>query len=175
MENEAPTQLAEEGKRAYERRQYDQAADLFRRASQGFILGHDGLMAAEMDNNLSVTLLQAGKSQEALEAALGTDQVFAGAGDLKRQGMAFGNQAAALEALRRTDEALAAYDRSAQLFSQAGEGDLLAMVKKSAAAIRLKRGDVLQSALNMVGSVEAKTKPSFFERIFKFFIRIKPW
>ena len=173
MENEAPTQLAEEGKRAFEHGQYDQAADLFRRASQGFSLGHDGLMAAEMDNNLSVTLLQAGKSQEALDAALGTDQIFAG--DLKRQGMAFGNQAAALEALHRTDEALAAYDRSAQLFSQAGEGDLLAMVKKSAAAIRLKRGDVLQSALNMVGSVEAKTKPSFFERIFKFFIRIKPW
>lgn len=176
MENDNPAQLAEEGKRAFERGQYDQAADLFRRASRGFSLGRAGQdTTAEMDNNLSVALLQGGKLQEALDAALGTDEIFAKMGDIKRQGMALGNQAAALEALHRTDEALNAYERSAQLFSQAGEGDLLAMVKKSAAAIRLKRGDIVQSALNMVGSVEAKTKPSFFERILKFIVRLKPW
>ncbi len=166
-----PALLSQQGKTAFERGQYDEAANLFRRAAQG--LGQAD--AAEMNNNLSVALLQAGKAPEALEAALGTDQIFAQAGDRRRQGMALGNQAAALEALGRTDEALAAYDRSAEVLSQAGEGDLLAFVKKSAAAIRLKRGDVVQSALNMVGSVEAKSKPTFFERILKFFLRFKTW
>ena len=52
---------------------------------------------------------------------------------------------------------------------------MLALVKKSMAAIRLKRGDVLQSALKMVGSVEAKSKPSFWERVLKFLMRFKPW
>jgi hypothetical protein len=89
--------------------------------------------------------------------------------------MALGNQAAALEALNRADEALQAYGRSEKLFEQIGEGDLQAMVKKSMAAIRLKRGEILQSALNMVGSVEAKSKPSFFERILRFLLRLKPW
>ena len=52
---------------------------------------------------------------------------------------------------------------------------MLALVKKSMAAIRLKRGDVLQSALKMAGSVEAKSHPSFFDRILRFLLRFKPW
>ncbi len=175
MANDDPARLAEEGKRAYQDGDYDQAAELFRRAAQGYSLANDGLMAAEMKNNLSVALLQGKKPQDALDAALGTDEVFADAHDLKRQAMALGNQAAALEALKRNDEALAAYERSAELFGQAGEGDMRAMVKKSAAAIRLKRGEVVGSALNMVGSIEAKEHPSLIERILKFFVRLKPW
>jgi hypothetical protein len=124
---------------------------------------------------VSVALLQAGQPADALQAVQGTDQVFAGARDLKRQGMALGNQAAALDALKRADEALAAYERAAGLFQQAGEGDLLAMVKKSSAAIRLKRGQVGESALNMIGSLDAKENPSFFERILRFLARLKPW
>ncbi len=173
--NDDPAQLAEEGKRAFQNDQFEQAADLFRRAAEGYTLGRAGLLAAEMKNNLSVALLQAGKAQEALDAALDTDRIFAEAGDLKRQGMALGNQAAALEALKRSDEALAAYDRSAEIFERAGEGDLRAMVKKSAAAIRLKHGSLVESALNMVGSVESKQRPSLFDRIVKFIIRLKPW
>jgi tetratricopeptide (TPR) repeat protein len=175
-ENDNPALLEKQGKLAFERGQYKEAAEFFRRASQALSLGGATPdTVAEMNNNLSVALLLAGKPGEALEAALGADQVFAALNDRKRQGMSLGNQAAALEALGRADEALAAYDRSVEILGKAGEGDLLAMVKKSAAAIRLKRGDVVQSALNMVGSVEAKTKPSIFERILKFFLRFKTW
>jgi tetratricopeptide (TPR) repeat protein len=175
MAADSPARLAEEAKHAYERGQFDQAAALFRRAAQGYTLSRADLEAAETKNNLSVTLLQAGKPREALEAALGTDQVFAGASDLKRQAMALGNQAAALEALNRMDEALETYERSAALFEQAGEGDMRAMVKKSMAAIRLKRGELIESALNMVGSAEAKSKPSLLDRILKFLLRFRPW
>jgi hypothetical protein len=89
--------------------------------------------------------------------------------------MAIGNQAAALDALHRTDEALEAYARAEALFAELGEGDMLALVKKSMAAIRLKRGDLLQSAFNMVGSVEAKSKPSLFDRLLRFLLRFRPW
>ncbi len=173
--NDDPARLAEEGKRAFQNDQFESAAELFRRAAEGYTLSRAGLLAAEMKNNLSVALLQAGKAQEALDAALDTDRIFAEAGDLKRQGMSLGNQAAALEALKRTEEALAAYERSAEIFDRAGEGDLRSMVKKSAAAIRLKRGQVVESALNMVGSIESKQHPSIFDRIMKFIVRIKPW
>ncbi len=85
--------------------------------------------------------------------------------------MAVGNQAAALEALKRWDEALAAYDRSAELFSQVGDGELRAMVLKSAAAIKLRRGKVSESAFKMIGSLEAKEKPSIFERMLRSLLR----
>ena len=166
-----PAQIADQGKQAFESKNFIEAAELFRQAAEGFTAGNSALMAAEMMNNMSVALLQAGRAQEALNAALGTDQIFADAKDIKRQGMAVGNQAAALEGLNRYDEAIAAFERSAELFAQAGEGDLRSMVMKSAAAIKLKTGKITDSAFKMMGSLDVKENPSFFERILKFFLR----
>lgn len=166
-----PAQLELQGKKAFENKNFAEAADLFQQAARGYALGRAGLHAAEMMNNASVALLQAGKAQEALNAALNTDDIFADAKDKKRQAMALGNQAAALEALSRYDEALQKYEQSAELFAQINEGDLRAMVMKSAAAIKLKTGKITDSAFKMLGSLDAKDTPSFFERVLKFFAR----
>jgi tetratricopeptide (TPR) repeat protein len=167
----APDQTAAQGKLAFENKKFTEAADLFRQAAESYADEREELMAAEMKNNMSVALLQDGKAREALDAALGTDQIFEGAKDIKRQGMAIGNQAAALEGLHRYDEAITAYERSAELFAQAGEGDLRAMVMKSAAAIKLKTGKITDSAFKMMGSLDVKDNPGFFERILKFLLR----
>ena len=166
-----PAQLAKQGKHAYADKEFEEAAELFRLAAEGFASARAGIMAAEMKNNLSVALFQAGKPQAALDAALGIDEFFADAKDIKRQATALGNQAAALEGLNRIDEALEKYERSADLFRQAGEGDLRAVVMKSAAAIKLKRGKITDSAFKMIGALDAKDRPSIFERILKFFLR----
>ena len=163
--------LAEDGKTAFEAGQYEAAAGLFENAAQGYASLNDKANAAEMKNDLSVALLKLGRGQAALDAVLGTDQVFARASDLKRQGMAMGNQAAALESLKRWDDALAAYERSAGLFADAGEGELRSVVLKSAAAIKLRRGKIGESAIKMIGSIEAKEKPSLFDRLLKFLLR----
>ena len=169
--NSDPQTLNEQGKQAFQAGQLEEAVDSFRAAAQAYVSAHDELNAAESRNNLSVALLQLGKAQESLEAALGTDELFAKAGDLKRQGMALGNQAAALEALKRFDDALAVYERSAAVFDQAGEGDLRAMVLKSAAAIKLGRGKVKESVFKMIGSLEAEQNPSIFDRILRALMR----
>jgi tetratricopeptide (TPR) repeat protein len=166
-----PSQLETQGKQAFGNKKFNEAAELFRRAADEYTLGRAGLNAAEMMNNMSVALLKAGKPQAALDAALGTDQIFEGARDVKRQAMALGNQAAALEGLNRFDEAVEKYELSAELFRQAGEGDLRAMVMKSAAAVKLKTGKVTESAFKMMGSLDAKEKPGFFERILKFVLK----
>jgi tetratricopeptide (TPR) repeat protein len=164
--------LTENGKLAFEAGNYESAAAMFEDSAQGYAALNDQVNAAEMKNNKSVALLKMGKPQEALDAAFGTQEIFAHAGDLKRQGMAIGNQAAALEALKRYDEAFAAYEESAGIFADAGEGDLRSMVLKAGAGIKLKRGKVTDSAIKMIGSLEAKEKPSIFERILKFLLRI---
>lgn len=166
-----PTDLAEQGKRAFEEKKFDEAARLFDEAAQGYTADRGGANAAEMRNNMSVALLQAGKAQHALDAADGTDRVFADEKDSRRQAMALGNQAAALETLGRRDEAITKYEQAAELFRAAGEGDMRAMVMKSAAALKLKQGKVSDSAFKMMGALEAKDKPSFFERILRFFTR----
>lgn len=166
-----PSQLEAQGKRAFADKKFDEAAALFREAADGYTQGNLGLMAAEMMNNVSVALLQAGKPQESLDAVMGTEKIFEEAKDIKRQAMALGNTAAALEGLNRYDEAIQAYELSADLFGQVNEGDLRAMVMKSAAAIKLKTGKIAESAFKMMGSLDVKETPGFFERILRFFLR----
>ena len=166
-----PHQFDAKGKQAFANKKFDEAAEYFRQAVEGYTLGRAGLLAAESKNNLSVALLQAGKAQEALDAALDTDKVFAGVKDVRRQAMAIGNQAAALEGLHRYDEAIEKYELSAELFGSVNEGDLRAMVMKSAAALKLKTGKITESAFKMMGSIDVKDNPTFFERIMKFFLR----
>jgi tetratricopeptide (TPR) repeat protein len=166
-----PAELANQGKHAFQEKKFEEAASLFQQAADAFTSSRNGLMAAEMQNNRSVALLQAGKAQEALAAAGNTDEYFANAKDFRRQAMALGNQAAALDALHRYDEAIAKYERSADLFADVKDGDMRAMVIKAAAAIKLKTGKVTDSAFKMMGALDAKEKPSIFERIMKFFLR----
>ncbi len=166
-----PSQLDAQGKQAFTEKKFQNAVDYFKQAADLYQAESNSLQAAEMMNNASVALLQAGQADEALEATLGTDEIFANAKDIKRQAMAVGNQAAALEALSRYDEAIQKYEQSAELFAQINEGDLRAMVIKSAAAIKLKTGKITDSAFKMMGSLEAKDNPTFFERILKFFMR----
>jgi tetratricopeptide (TPR) repeat protein len=174
MTTSDPGQLAEQGKQAFAAKEFDQAASFFTQAASAYAALEDALNAAEMKNNLSVALLQADKAKAALDAAAGTDQVFAQAGDVKRQAMAFGNQAAAFEALKKLDQALEAYERSAALFAEAGETEMRSIVLQSAAAIKLRRGKMMDSALSMIGSVEATKKPNLLQRFLRFLLRIRP-
>lgn len=167
-------QLAEEGKRAFAAGRYAEAAFAFAEAAQGFTLGGDELQAAEMKNNLSVALLKDNQPQQALEAAAGTDKIFEVHKDASRQAMALGNQAAAQEALNRFDEALALYERSADLFAQTGKHDMQSLVLKSAAGIRLRQGKLNEAGMQMLGSLGAVERPSLLQRILKFILRLKP-
>lgn len=164
--------LADEGKQAYAKGNYLAAADLFLQAAQAYESVPDALNAAEMKNNQSVALLQAGKAKEALEATDGTEQIFEKAGDIKRQGIAISNRAAALEGLKKWKEALAEYDRAASLFEQIGEGDMHSIVRKAAANINLKRGRIVDSQMDVYDSLRLVEKPTFTQRMMKFLMRI---
>lgn len=172
MDQPNPITFAEKGKREYGNGNYAAAADLFSQAAQAYALVQDELNAAEMKNNQSVALLQAGKAEEALRATEGTEEVFRNAGDLRRQGVAAGNRAAALEGLKKWDEALAEYDRAAALFEQAGAGDMHSVVRKAAANLNLKRGRITASQLDVYDSLRLVEKPTLTQRIMKFLIRI---
>jgi tetratricopeptide (TPR) repeat protein len=164
--------LADDGKKEYEQGNYKAAAALFSQAAQAYTAVGDELNAAEMKNNESVASLQAGDARAALQAVEGTEEVFLKAGDLKRQGIAISNRAAALEGLRKWKEALAEYDRAATIFEQAGEGDMHSLVRKSAANINLKRLRVNDSQMDVYDSLRLVEKPSLTQRFMKFLMRI---
>ncbi len=171
MENTALA-INEEGKDAFQKGDFEKAISLFQQAADAHLKAENPLDAAEAQNNLSVALLQVDRAEESLKAAEGTDKIFEEAGDVLRQAMALGNQASALDALGKAEEAIALYQQSVQLFDQIGEADLKATVLKSIAAIKLRKGKIQDSAIDMLDSLGATPKPTFFQRILKFFLRL---
>jgi tetratricopeptide (TPR) repeat protein len=167
-----PINLAENGKSEYGKGNFKAAASLFSQAARVYRSAQDELNAAEMKNNESVAWLQAGKARESLQATDGTEVIFEKAGDIKRQGIAISNRAAALEALSKWKEALSEYERAASLLEQAGEGDMHSMVRKAMANLNLKRGRINDSQMDVYDSLRLVDKPSFSQRVMKFLMRI---
>ena len=167
-----PQQIAKEGKSAYTKGDYAQAAQAFEAARQGYISAGDDLLAAEMANNGSVALLQAGDAQAALQAVDGTAATFSTAGDQKRQAMALGNQAAALEALKQTEEAEKLYWQAAEILGTLGEDELRLSVMQSISALQLRTGRQLQAVATMQSGVENLGKPTLKQRLLKRLLNI---
>lgn len=168
----SPSLLAEQGKQAFASGKFAEAAECFSLAATQYQATSDACNAAEMNNNLSVALLKLGKARQALDAAAHTDKVFEQAGDVRRQGMALGNQAAALEMLGERNEALALYERSAALLAQAGEDELRSIVLQSIAILKLRRGQWMEAALSMIGAIEANPRPNLLQRLLRLLLRL---
>jgi tetratricopeptide (TPR) repeat protein len=79
--------------------------------------------------------------------------------------MAIGNQAAALDALGRYEEAAQAYERSAILLKELGEMDLYANTLQSLSAVQLHMGRQLEALASMQAGLEGLQKPSAYQRL----------
>lgn len=171
-ESLSPQTLANEGQAAYKRGDYEASATAFQAAIQAYTALNDPLTAAEMANNCCVALLQADQAEAALKIVEGTDQIFAEAHDLRRQGMALGNQATAFEALERFDEALEAYRQCAEILQQAGEDQLRASTMQSLSMLQFRMGRQLQALASMQNGLEGVEKPSPRQKFLKKLIQI---
>lgn len=165
--------LAANALKTYQEGEFIKAAELFGEAAANFqTLGSD-LDAAEMKNNQSVALLQAGNAQGAFDAAHDTAQVFSGSGDYRRQGMALGNEASALNSLGRHDEAVDCYQRAAEALEKAGEDQLRANVMQAMAVIQLRRGQVMKALLSLQIGLGGVKNPTFRQTIMRALLRFR--
>jgi tetratricopeptide (TPR) repeat protein len=165
-------QMIDKAKSAYKAEDFEEAARWYERAGSQYSDQDDLLNAAEMANNRSVCLLRSGNSQAALAASKGTEKIFAQAGDLRRQAMAMGNQAAALESMQRIDEAISLYQNSNELLKQINDHDLRMFVLQSLSGLQLKRHQYLQALATMQAALDIKQKLSLRERILKKLLQI---
>ena len=165
-------QLARQAETAFQARQFARAAELFKDAADACTSENDLLGAAEMNSNRSVSLLQAGDAREALQAAQGLEQVFAQAGDIRRQALAIGNEAAALDALNQHKPALEKYQQCADLLKQAGDHESRALVLKSISQIQLRTGHHLEALASMDAAIDNRKHPSLVERVLKKLLKI---
>ncbi|TAK11027.1 MAG: tetratricopeptide repeat protein [Anaerolineae bacterium] len=167
MEILSPQQLAAEGKRHYQQGDYGAAAESFHRAQEASRGAGQPLDAAEMANNRSVALLQNGDAAGALAAVEGTPAVFERGGERLKLAMAWGNRAAALDALGRLPDAETDYLKAADLLRELGEDSLHADVMKSLSALQLRSGRQLEALATMQAGVEGLKKPGPAQRLLK--------
>jgi tetratricopeptide (TPR) repeat protein len=120
-----------------------------------------------MANNACVALLQAEEPGEALSIVKDSVDIFEGLGDVRRQAMALGNRASALEALNRLEEAEADYLQSAELLKQIGENELRLNVMHSLSALKLRSGRSMEALADMQSGVEGLDKPKPRHRLLK--------
>lgn len=179
-ETQSAQKLAEQAKRAYEKDDLAGAATLF--ASSAAAYEGEGNLpdAAEMKNNVAVVLLRLKQPAQALALIEGTPQVFSDAGDLRRYGIALGNEGTALEDLHRDDEAIQRYRQAAEILDQAGEEQMRAMMLESVTGIQARRGKFMDSYVSAVDGMAGVKKPTFRQRVLKVLMRImsfftRPW
>lgn len=166
VETLSPAELAQQGEAAFRAKRYDEAARLFAAAERAYRQQGEALLADEMANNRGVALLQAGDAQGAYEAVAATVERFAQAGDRRRQALALGNRAAALEALGQLEAAEADYRAAAALLEELGEQELLVTVQQALAALLLRRQRPVE-ALNTLQTALADRPLTLRQRVMR--------
>jgi tetratricopeptide (TPR) repeat protein len=164
------TSISEKAFTAYKKKDFLAASEGFRECLKLLEDQQDILAAAEMRNNLSVVLLDLKKPDEALAIVQSTDLTFAAANDKKRQAMALGNIASALQALGRLEEALPLFEESAGLFNETGDKDLRAITLKKISDLQLKTGKHYQAMASLDASYDQLENKSIKDKILKGFL-----
>lgn len=165
MNNELE-QLTEKAKTYFLKKQYQQAVDGFTEILETLKQTGTPQEIAEIRNNLGVALLNSSKPQEALDAVLGTDSVFADAHDSQRQGIALANIASAQEALKQYDLAAAAYEGAIACFKESGDKKLRSITLRSLSDLQLKTGNQYVALATLQASYAEKPGGNFKDRFF---------
>ena len=162
---ETLAKLVKEAKNLYQAKKYQQAAEEFSRAAVVYLEQEKDLLAAEMRNNQSVSLLQAKQPEAALEAVTGTSEVFSLAGDKLKMAMALANQATALKELGRIEPAIEKYNSAANIFREIGETELLLQTSQSLSSLKLKSRNIPGALFSMQDGLESLKKPNLRQKI----------
>ena len=168
--NETILALKEEAFTAYKKKNFTVAKENFSECIRLLDEQNDYLNAAEMRNNLSVVLLELKKPEEALRVLQGTDVTFAEGNDKKRQAMALGNIATALQMNGELVEALTRFEQSAELFREINDPELRSITLKKISNLQLKTGKQFQALASLDASYDQSEKKSVKDRILQSFL-----
>ncbi len=149
------------------------AAQAYAEAAAVFSVQGDALMAAEMKNNRSVSLLRAKQPRAALEALEGAETPFTQAGDFRRLGVTYANRASALQALRRFKEAIKEYEKAGEALEKAGEDQMRLQVMQLLSMLYLSRWQFLNAVIALQSGLAGVKNPTPKQRLMKKFLFIR--
>lgn len=152
---------------AFNQQKFTQAAFLFSDAAVEYENENQPLLAAEMKNNQSVSLLQANQAQSALECLIGVVELFENSGDLHKAGLTHGNLAAAFEALNKYDLAADHCYKAADYLRDSNHREEYTMIMNMLVSIQMKQGRIFEAAGSAHLFVDQIPNPTFRQRVLK--------
>lgn len=158
---------SDKGKAFHRKKQYALAVKEFQRALDEFNDLGDVVSVAEMKNNIGVCMQMMGKPEEAIQEIRGTADIFAFAEKVEYQAMALGNEASALEDLKRFDEAVSLYRQAEKLLEDLPKNETRSIILKRISSLELKAGNHLDSLASMNIALQTDPKPSHKEHTLK--------
>ena len=161
-----------EGKEYYAEKKYSLAADAFSLAAQDYSNQGKILLAAEMRNNQCVSHLLAKNPSQALNAVIGTADLFKEEGDLLKQAMAIANEATALKDLGDNQQAIEKFLLAASIFDDINEPKLHLQTQQSISALKFKTRNLPGALYSMQEGLEGLEKPSLRQKILLRLLRI---
>lgn len=172
LDSPAPSPLESQAMQAYRQGHLEEAAQGFAAARQAYSEAGDAARAAEMANDLSVTLLRCGRPHQALEAVRGTERFFDELGDRTRAAQAYGNLASALEACGDAVGAEQAYRQAVELFEEAGDPENRARTLTAVSQLQLRRGRPLEAIMNMQSALEHQPRLNWRQRLLRWLLHL---
>jgi tetratricopeptide (TPR) repeat protein len=170
-ESRSLEKLIKDAQKAYKKKDFLVAASAYQSAASIYAATGDDLAAAEMLNNSSVAFLQAGELELALNSTKGTEVTFAESNDPRRQAIALGNQAAALEAMGKLEESVTLYETSADLLKQCGDLESYTVVQQSLSGVQLRLGRHLEALASMQVGLDSIERPTAKQKLVKKILR----
>ena len=165
MNNEIVS-LTEKAKTEFQQNKFAEAAADFQGCLDLLTQENDPLEIAEMRNNLGVSLLRNSDPTAALDAVLGTEDVFSRASDLQRQGIAQANLGTIYEALKSYDLAAVSYQNSIESFKQSGDKKLRSITLRYLSNLQLKTGKQYNAVATLQASYAEKPEASLKDKFF---------
>lgn len=164
--NEEIQKLVESAKGDFQKNNFQLAVEKFSQSLEKLKDSGSLVEIAELQNNLGVALLRSSKPQDALDEVLGTDLIFAEAGDLQKQGIALANIASAYEALKDYENAALAYEKAIACFKESGDMKLRSITLRSLSDLQLKSGKEYVALATLQASYDNKPDASIKDRFF---------
>jgi len=163
----SPENLSQEALDAYKLGAYDDAANGFQAAKREFLDRGDEVNAAEAANNLSVVLIKMDRSHDALEAVIGTPEIFQHAGDIQKEAMALGNLAAALEATGEFKQAEECYVQALTRLDESNDQEARSYILQALSRLQLRGGKPFDALTSMQGALDSQPRPGWRDRILR--------
>lgn len=163
----SPSELKAAGIALFRKEKYPAAIEKFTAAAQLYDAQGQRAEAAEMRNNIGVMHIAQKNFEAALDAVVGTPDVFRELGDKLREAQAISNIANILENLNRLDEAAKLYEQAIAMFTELNERDNRAACWKALSNVQVKQDKKFQALASMQAGLNLTPQLSARERTLK--------